>query len=271
MPDLIIKTKAGVPYTIKLDRVRTTLGRSSRNDVCLSDPFASRFHVELRREGEDFQAADVGSANGTLLNGKPLLKQTRLQPGDELRVGETSLTFVRDAGAASISQTSVLWTDAPSVATPEITIASPLPSKMSSGFLDALRTTSSETPGAGVAQAVSEGIERRDLLAVVSKVGVALLSDTSLDETLKLVVDLVFDAIPAERGFLFLFDGGDPRAQGLAHAARRGASRRPATSRSAARSRSASSATASPSSPRMRSTTRASRGRTRSFSRRCAR
>lgn len=209
MPDLVIKPKAGAPYSIKLDRVRTTVGRSSRNDVCLSDPFASRFHVELRREGDDFFAADVGSANGTLYNGKPLLKQMRLQTGDELRIGETALAFVRDAASANISQTSILWTDTPAVADPEITIASPLPAKMSSGFLDALRTTSAETPGAGVAQAVSEAIERRDLLAVVGKVGVALLSDTSLEETLRLVVDLVFDAIPAERGFLFLWEGDD--------------------------------------------------------------
>src|SRR4029453_4785934 len=82
MSDLVILPKAGAPYTIKLDRVRTTVGRSSRNDVCLSDPFASRFHVEFRREGDDFYAADVGSANGTMYNGSPLLKQTRLQPGD---------------------------------------------------------------------------------------------------------------------------------------------------------------------------------------------
>ncbi len=209
MPDLVIKPKSGAPYSIKLDRVRTTIGRSSRNDVCLSDPFASRFHVELRREGDDVFAADVGSANGTLYNGKPLLKQMRLQTGDELRIGETSLAFVRDAASANISQTSILWTDTPAVADPEITIASPLPAKMGSGFLDALRTTSAETPGAGVAQAVSEAIERRDLLAVVGKVGVALLSDTSLEETLRLVVDLVFDAIPAERGFLFLWEGDD--------------------------------------------------------------
>src|SRR5689334_899559 len=170
MPELIIKPKTGSPYSVKLDQVRTTLGRSSRNDVCLSDPFASRFHVELRREGDDFQAADVGSANGTLLNGRPLDKQTRLQPGDELRVGETTLAFVRESASANISHTSVLWTDAPAVPSPEITIATPLGSKMNSGFLEALRTTSAETPGAGVAQAVSEAIERRDLLAVVSKV-----------------------------------------------------------------------------------------------------
>lgn len=212
MPGLIIKPKTGESYTVNLDQVRTTLGRSSRNDVCLGDPFASRFHVEIRREGDDVYAADVGSANGTLLNGAPLLKQTRLQPGDELRVGETALEYARDASSAAMSQTSVLWTDTPAAAAtaPEVTIATPIPPKMTSGFLDSLRTTSAETTGAGVvAQAVSEAIERRDLLAVVGKVGVALLSDTSLDETLKLVVDLVFDAIPAERGFLFLWEGGD--------------------------------------------------------------
>lgn len=209
MADLIIQPKAGPPYSVKLERVRTTIGRSSRNDVCLSDPFASRFHVEVRREGDDFFAADVGSANGTMLNGKALLKQTRLQPGDELRAGETTIQFVRDAAAASISQTSIFWSDAPPHDAPEVTIASAIPKHMTSGFLDALRTTSSETPGAVVAKSVSEVVERRDLLAVVGKVGVALLSDTSLEETLKLVVDLVFDAIPAERGFLFLFDGGD--------------------------------------------------------------
>ena len=127
MSEIVIQPKAGPPYTVKLDQVRTTVGRSSRNDVCLSDPFASRFHVEFRRDGEDFFAADVGSANGTLLNGKPLGKQTRLQPGDELRIGETSIRFARDGGAASVSQTSVFWSDAPpSQSGPEVTIASPL-------------------------------------------------------------------------------------------------------------------------------------------------
>jgi serine phosphatase RsbU (regulator of sigma subunit) len=209
MADLVILPKAGPPYTIKLDRVRTTVGRSSRNDVCLSDPFASRFHVEFRREGDDVFAADVGSANGTLLNGKPLGQQTRLHPGDELRIGETALQFVRDA-AAAISQTSIFWSDAPpSQAGPDVTIASPIPARMTSGFLDGLRTTSAEGTAVSVAHALSEPVDRRDLLAVVGKVGVALLSETSLDETLKLVVDLVFDAIPAERGFLFMFDGDD--------------------------------------------------------------
>jgi len=209
MPELIIKPKTGPLYSVSLEKVRTSIGRSSRNDVCLSDPFASRFHVEVRRDGEDFYALDVGSANGTLFNGKPLTQQTRFHPGDELRVGETSIGFSLDSAAPLVSQSSVLWSDAPEANAPEVTIVASQRTKMTSGFLDSLRTASSETHVGGAVKAVSEAIERRDLLAVVGKVGVALLSDTSLDETLRLVVELVFDAIPAERGFLFLFEGAD--------------------------------------------------------------
>lgn len=208
MADLIIKPKAALPYTIPLEKVKTTIGRSSRNDVCLSDPFASRFHVELRREGEDYYASDIGSANGTLLNGQLLREKTRLQPNDELRIGETTMTFSREA-VSSMSQTSVFWSEPPQDEMAPVTIASAIPARVTSGFLDAIRTTS-ETAGSSAAPAVSrEVFERRDLMAVVGKVGVALLSDSSLDETLKLVIELVFDAIPADRGFLFLWEGSD--------------------------------------------------------------
>ncbi len=209
MPEIVIKPKASGEYTVPLEKVRTTLGRSSRNDVCLSDPFASRFHVEVRREGDDYFVADVGSANGTLLNGSLLARQTRLQPGDEMRVGETTITFVRDSNASANSHTSILWTDAHKSQEPDVTIQSARPGRRTSGFLDALRTTTPDVTNVGVSRAVSEAFERRDLLAVVSKVGVALLSGTTLDETFKIVMDLVFDTIPAERGFLFLLDGDE--------------------------------------------------------------
>lgn len=209
MPEIVIKPKASGMYTVPLEKVRTTLGRSSRNDVCLSDPFASRFHVEVRREGDDYFVADVGSANGTLLNGSVLTRQTRLQPGDEMRIGETTITFARESNASVISNTSILWTEAHKSQEPDVTIQSARPGRATSGFLDSLRNTSPDVTNVGVSKAVSEAFERRDLLAVVSKVGVALLSDTTLDETFYLVMDLVFDTIPAERGFLFLLDGED--------------------------------------------------------------
>lgn len=211
MAHLIIQPRASSAYSVEIEKVKTTIGRSSRNDVCLSDPFASRFHVELRRDGDDFFVSDLGSANGTLFNGKVLGKQIRLQPGDELRIGETTMTFVRDGQPIANSQTSILWSDAPPSQAPEVTIASARPGKMTAGFIEALYSTSPTTTAAtgAVREVASAAVAPRDLMAVVGKVGVALLSDKSLDEILSLVVDLVFDAIPAERGFLFLWDGDD--------------------------------------------------------------
>jgi phosphoserine phosphatase RsbU/P len=211
MPDLIIRPKDGPPYTVRLEKLRTTVGRSSRNDICISDPFASRFHIELRREGDDFVVGDSGSANGTLLNGKRMGGAVRLQPGDELRIGETSLTFHRE-GIASVATrgTALLWSDTISSAGPELTIGPTFVNEVTSGILSTMHSASTAGGASAAAREVSAAIMgRRDLLAVVSKVGVALLSDTSLDETLNLVVDLVFDAIPAERGFLFLGAGED--------------------------------------------------------------
>ena len=69
MPELIVKYPDRAPDRFPLGRLRITLGRSARNDLCIPDPFASRVHAEVRREGEDYYLQDLGSANGTLYNG----------------------------------------------------------------------------------------------------------------------------------------------------------------------------------------------------------
>lgn len=209
MTELIIRQKDLKPYRVKLDKVRTTIGRSSRNDVCVSDPFASRFHVEVRREDSDFHVVDLGSANGTLLNGKRLAGQARLQLGDELRIGETLIVFAVDGKRQGAARpTSLLFTDHEPEGGPEMTISSV---DVASGMFSTVSTGGLSTAdGDATAQAVSRQMsERSDLLAIVSKVGVALLSEASLDESLATIIDLVFEAIPAERGFLFLRNGDD--------------------------------------------------------------
>ena len=70
------------------------LGRGSDNDVNLArDEFASSKHarVEPRRDG--VWVEDVGSTNGTYLNGIRLTQATRLAPGDVVRIGETELRY----------------------------------------------------------------------------------------------------------------------------------------------------------------------------------
>ena len=77
-----------------LDSAALLVGRGSGNDVNLArDEFASSNHarVEPRRDG--VWVEDVGSTNGTYLNGIRLTQAKRLTPGDILRVGETELRY----------------------------------------------------------------------------------------------------------------------------------------------------------------------------------
>src|ERR671916_2694425 len=69
MPDLLVEYPDRAPDTFALGRLRITIGRSARNDLCISDPFASRVHAEVRREGDQYVLQDLGSANGTYYNG----------------------------------------------------------------------------------------------------------------------------------------------------------------------------------------------------------
>jgi hypothetical protein len=77
---------------VPVDSVPVTIGRGGQNDLPLEgDEFASARHarVESRRDGVWVQ--DLGSTNGTYVNGEPVEGARKLAPGDVLRVGETDL------------------------------------------------------------------------------------------------------------------------------------------------------------------------------------
>ena len=77
-----------------LDTAPVTVGRAPENDIRLDgDEFASSKHarVEPRRDG--VWVEDVGSTNGTFVNGKQLDRPRRLTPGDVVRVGGTDLRY----------------------------------------------------------------------------------------------------------------------------------------------------------------------------------
>lgn len=69
-----------------------TIGRDRANDVVLSHPQVSRFHAKLERRGETFELVDLGSTNGTFLNGRLVAKKT-LKDGDTIQIGPYSLTL----------------------------------------------------------------------------------------------------------------------------------------------------------------------------------
>jgi sigma-B regulation protein RsbU (phosphoserine phosphatase) len=186
MARLILRTGNGGPENIELSRLRTTIGRSARSDVCIPDAFASRLHAEVRQEGDGFWLQDLGSANGTKYNGIPLKHAVPLSTSDEIQIGETVMVF--DAEINQFAGGATLIADRTEALDPSKTIS----------------FQSQRIPTTELLQ--GQFSSRNDLLGLISKVGVALLSASGLDETLNQVASLVFEAVPAERCVIMLRD-----------------------------------------------------------------
>ncbi|MDQ3817277.1 MAG: FHA domain-containing protein, partial [Acidobacteriota bacterium] len=135
MPDLIVKYPDRSPDTFPLGRLRITIGRSARNDLCIPDPFASRVHAEVRREGDQYILQDLGSANGTLYNGQTVEGSIPLTSGGRIQIGETEIVF-NDGNAAAGMATMI--TDPHATPVPEVTIALNSADRTTSGLLEAI-------------------------------------------------------------------------------------------------------------------------------------
>ena len=77
------------------------IGREASNGLAIDDEQASRRHTRVTAEGDHALVEDLGSTNGTYLNGQPIEGQRTLRPGDRLRVG---LTIVELRTAADVQR-----------------------------------------------------------------------------------------------------------------------------------------------------------------------
>lgn len=81
---------------VPLDAEPLTIGRDGHNDVPLpGDTFASAEHARFEARGDGVWLEDVGSTNGTYVNGVKLKRPKRLEPGDIVKIGETDFRFER--------------------------------------------------------------------------------------------------------------------------------------------------------------------------------
>lgn len=85
--------QAGTRYAITTTQV--TVGRHPDSDIFLDDITVSRRHVELQQGKTGYSLTDVGSLNGTYLNGERLAEgETQLTNGDELQIGKFKLLYL---------------------------------------------------------------------------------------------------------------------------------------------------------------------------------
>jgi hypothetical protein len=95
---------------VPLTGQRVTLGKASSNDVSLEhDETVSRLHAVFESLGFAWSLRDMGSRNGTFLNGERITAERVLRSGDEVRVGKTRVIFweVKDSGDGRLDEETV--------------------------------------------------------------------------------------------------------------------------------------------------------------------
>ena len=106
------------PFRQPLNGANVSIGRASECTIPIRDRYLSRKHAEIIAVGNNWVLKDLGSANGTYLNGARVEKDVRLSSGDRIRLGDTELVFVAPEPNTdrfmSIADTAVL----PSIAIP---------------------------------------------------------------------------------------------------------------------------------------------------------
>jgi pSer/pThr/pTyr-binding forkhead associated (FHA) protein len=93
MPRLILSLDGVVLKEIGLTKDRTTIGRRSHNDVVIDNLAVSGEHAVIYVSGADTYLEDLGSTNGTTVNGQPI-KRHLLQAGDLIEIGKYRLKYL---------------------------------------------------------------------------------------------------------------------------------------------------------------------------------
>jgi serine phosphatase RsbU (regulator of sigma subunit)/pSer/pThr/pTyr-binding forkhead associated (FHA) protein len=173
----------GAPFDFVLEAESVIIGRSSSAGLTLVDRSLSRQHSRIFRDKGQTLIEDLGSRNGTLLNGKPVDAPTPIRPGDAIRISGSLL--------------SVIPAEPPMVDTPHSESGSHTIFRRASELL----ASSPETPTGAGSLAVSRYAAR---LRILHEVHLALGRPMELTDLLELILDRAFDHLRPERAAIFL-------------------------------------------------------------------
>lgn len=200
MTRLRVLPATGDAFDFDMSGESLTIGRSSSADLSLADRFLSRHHARLFNQDDQLFVEDLGSRNGTYVNGKQIDGSVAVGPGDEIRISSSSI--ILDAGegrnTAETRQrtTSELFGEGTVLRRADELLASNRDSDVSS---------------MGDEEELRRYAERLKLLNQVHQ---ALAHSVALDDLLDLILDRAFDHLRPEEGAIYLrsSDGSLERA-----------------------------------------------------------
>ena len=121
MPDIEFQEGPLTGRRVTLSETSYSLGRRPDNDLQLDDGMTSGSHAKLQSEDGAWEIVDLGSSNGTLLNGARVTSAVRLSPGDFVQIGGSRFVFDGDSAPAG-APVAAARTDAPVVAADELAL-----------------------------------------------------------------------------------------------------------------------------------------------------
>ncbi len=190
--ELSIRLQDGATRTVPLAEATIGLGRATTNDLCYPEDFGlSRQHLIFEKANGQWTVRDLGSKNGTMVNGFRVIVPTPLTSGDVIHAGHLQITFGGQEEPETMSQTVVFVERADVEAAPSNTVVS---------------TLNDVSP----AQSMSNDRHAEALV----KAGRELAGHRPLNELFQLILDLSVEAVGGSRAVLMTLEHEDlvPRA-----------------------------------------------------------
>lgn len=175
----------------ELEKPVVAVGRDVRNDIHLQDTEISRRHAELRQADESFTVHDLGSSNGTFVNGTAISTHV-MQSGDQLLMGRTLLLYTGGGASAVIDGKVDIVT---SGRNDNSRILHSMTESEGSRSLLHAEVTGSESPWLARA---------RSNLQVMYRTALAVSHTLDIDELLDRIMSLIFEWVEADRGCIML-------------------------------------------------------------------
>ena len=117
MPKLVVSLPDAGEVIHELTESTISVGRVEDNLIQILDGSVSSHHAELNAEGDTYILSDLGSTNGTHVNGVPLLDPVLLTPGDRITFGSIDAIFEPVAGAPAMVEETEFASAAPAMMT----------------------------------------------------------------------------------------------------------------------------------------------------------
>ena len=225
MPTLYVATNDGKIFNFPISKNKITIGRSNKNDLALNDKTVSRYHTEISKLKKGYFLTDLGSFNGTKVNGKPV-QGFFLQHNDRIRLGSTTLTFLVDNDTSVKERKSVVLTSESDQEGEgqKIVKSSPLEGRRESQELlislgDKKIIKRGETDPASKKEVMrsreylSNLARSNKVLFILYEISRNLNQIHDFNELLRKIMDFIFMVIDADYGFLIII--GDNKEDNL--------------------------------------------------------